>query len=315
LRGLVRRALDQDPRRRPSAHDLLEQLITGAPGSTPVRPARPALQRAAAAVRNTAAMPVTPVDPGVPVNRVPTRHALDRPRRRTLAAAAAVLIAAAGVFPVLRAATTTSATGPAGSGSQADAGTGGAGSQAGAGTGGAGSGSQADAETSRAGDRASRAGRGDRCTLDGPLDLTGSQPAAFTCPASRVPGDRDLRARLALTTPGGCAAIRIQVTDRTVYRVTVCADHATLDAEQSGHLRAIVMSALDPPANPAAWRSIEIRTSGPGIAVTLDGEAVLSRSRLTPPARGAVSLGSLPDPAHSAAAGRISYADVVIASS
>jgi serine/threonine protein kinase len=287
LRNLVRRALDEDPRRRPSAHELLDQLVrAGAPSGPLTRGTRPALQRAASAVRNTAPLIIPP-------STLAVRPARPR-RRRVLAAAAAVLMAGGAFYPVLRLVSPGDATS-----AQPDL-----------------------AGRASSDDKASRAGRADRCTLDGPLDVTpGRSPdftpgrsPDFTCPASRTGGDQVIRARLALTTASACAAIRIHVTDSGAYRISVCPDRVTLDVEQGDRARPIAMSTIDPPTGATAWHQLEIHTNGPSLTVALDGENVIDRPHLAPPTRGAVTLGSVralggpPSPAPAI------FTDVVIAS-
>jgi eukaryotic-like serine/threonine-protein kinase len=81
LRDLVARTLDKDPARRPTAFDLLDELVTAGAATTAELPGRPEPQRAARAARRTSGNPNT------------TRTS--RRRRRTTAA-----LAAAGVLAV-----------------------------------------------------------------------------------------------------------------------------------------------------------------------------------------------------------------------
>ena len=86
LRGLVARTLDKDPGRRPTAFDLLDELVAASAPTTVSLAGRPELARAAQAARRTSTAP----DAGRSSRR----------RRRTAAglAAAAVLAIAGGIL-------------------------------------------------------------------------------------------------------------------------------------------------------------------------------------------------------------------------
>jgi hypothetical protein len=190
LRGILKRALHRDPAHRPSAHEVLEWLVTK--GSSPLVPSRPDLVRAAAAVRHTE--PVTPVGP---------RPAWARRRTPRLAAAAAVLlIAAAAGYPLV-------VHSPAGSAPAAAPDLG---------------------ERERTSDKASRAQRDDRCTLTGPLDVQAGHAYAFTCPAARNAGDQSIRAKISLAARSACALISTDTYRTTVCadQVVVTRDARTV---------------------------------------------------------------------------------------
>ncbi len=281
LRGPVARALHQDPDRRPTAHELLEQLIrAGVAGDPVIRSSladRPALRRATAAVRHTVAL------------RTTVRRPVRPWRRTVLQVTAAALGAGLLAYPGLRQLTAPDADAPTAATTQSSLG-----------------------DRGQAGDRASRAHRTQRCTLDGPLEVTVREPNAFTCPTGAAT-DQTIRARIR-PAAGACAAVRTHVLADRAYRITVCPDHVTLDAEGGDRPRRLAYAALDPPS-PAAdgWHQLDVITPGPGLTVSVDGEPVIVRTRLTPQLpRGAVVLGAVAGGPHPA--GTVAFAAVTVVS-
>ena len=252
LRGLVARALHEDPRHRPSAHELLEQLLrAGAAGDPMIRAGlaeRPDLKRATAAVRHTESIDTAALSaPQAPQGR--------SPRRGIVAVAAAALIAGFGAYPAVQALVP---------------GTGAAASP----------GAQSIPDARDAEDPASRATRAEGCTRVGPVDVTRLSPRPFLCPAPHRPAGQVIRARIRLGTPDACAAVWTHVTAGTdSYRTTVCARTVAVDLDGDGGTRPVASVRLDRPVT-AAWHELEIRTPGQGIVVTLDGETTVERPRL-----------------------------------
>ncbi|WP_328477141.1 protein kinase [Actinoplanes sp. NBC_00393] len=326
LRDLVELTLRPDPATRPTAHELLERLLrAGAAGNSQVRAGlaqRPELRRAAAAVRNTVRMVVprrAPADaprpssgrpgsaPGQP-GRAP-RPSADRPgsalghsgralrfsagrssagrsgsagsagrtlRRLGAGILAGVVALGCGVglavaLPPERRAGGPDVAAPASSLSLGDRG-------------------------QRASEQASRDEERPRCAPPGPVVLRPEAPAARACPAARNDGDWSVAARVALLTADACAIVRVRA-DTGAFRVTLCADRAVLEAETGRLVRMLAFQSL-PPADPAAWRRVEVRADGTDLLVRLDERTVLTApGATTPQTRGAVVFGMTPDSA------------------
>jgi hypothetical protein len=266
LRTLVTRALNEDPRHRPTAHELLELLLTaGTAGNSHIRAGlhrRPELQRAAGAVRRTVRLAVT-AEHG---NRTPARSGLatlvQQPlhgRRWLSPSAAAVVTAIAlaagfGLFPLAHRAITSNIDVANSPSREPDI----------------------DTRVEASSDPASRGGSRAGCTLDGPLEVTPQTPKAFTCPASNTPTHQAIDAQVKLGTRDACAAIWTHVVNGKGYRITVCTEHLSLDIDNNGHARTIAFAELDPPADPAIWHRVQVLTPGTGISVDIDGERAVT---------------------------------------
>ncbi|MEV6487115.1 protein kinase [Actinoplanes sp. NPDC051633] len=276
LRQLVSRALDPDPARRPSAHELLEALLrAGAAGNPSVRASleqHPDLRRAAAAVRRTVLQPAPPARGAARAKsntlkshaQLHTAHWL--PRTSVLAVAAAALAAGLAVAPI------TDRISPPGPAQQnwPDAG---------------------QQRQSTDDDRASRAGSRTGCTLDGPIEATTREPRPYTCPATRTAGEQSIRTDIILSNTDTCAVVWSHVTGPARYQTTACTGYIALELF-SGHHRRLGHFPLATPISAGRWHTLEILiTPDTGISVTIDGHPAVTNHSAPLLARGAVTLG------------------------
>ena len=307
LLDLVARALNEDPHQRPTAHELLEQLLkAGAAGNSQIRAGlnhRPDLQRAAAAVRRTVHLDVavehrsqTPARSGLATLVQQAPHATRRLPPSAVAAVTALALAAGlSIYPLAQHAITKNTNTSTSISRQPDI----------------------EDRIKASNDPASRGGSRDTCTLDGPLDVTPQTPKAFTCPTSSAPTHQVIDARVKLGTQDACAAIWTHVVKDNGYRITVCSEHVSLDIDDNGLVRTVAFAELDPPAVPAIWHHLQILTPGTGISVDIDGDRVIVRSRTLPAlTRGTVILGIVPHPnrAERFRSTRVTFAGVTVTS-
>lgn len=285
LRDLVAGALHPDPRRRPDAHQLLERLLkAGAEGNPVIRASldgSPDLQRAAAAVRHTVALPAFTAKPAArtvaqwltTVTQKLLASARRLPPTAVAGIAVAAMIAGFAAYPAAgRLASHHGSARPTPDGT-------------------------ALADRDDAADKASRASRQARCTLDGPLEVTPRHPQPFRCPARRGRAEQTIHAQVQLVSAHACAAIWTDITDEVAYRITVCRDRIALDRDDHGRRRPVASTMTDDPFDPAAWHDVEVQTPGRGITVLVDHEQVITKSRTAIPAgQPAVTLGLTAEP-------------------
>ncbi|MBM2615064.1 serine/threonine protein kinase [Actinoplanes sp. LDG1-06] len=287
LRGLVARALEADPAHRPTAHQLLEELLSA--GDASVRTSlrtQPDVRRAAAAVRRTEAF-VPVAETGLATLEQPLRAGRRRlPSRSVMTVAAAALAAGFLAYPatshvVDRSATpAASPTGvlPAVIGRAAD-------------------------------DKASRAERKDLCALGGPLEATPRDPHAYECPAVVAAGDQVINAEFTLAATPACAAVWTHVTGTGSHRVAACPDRLTIVQERGRRLRTVATWPLDHRLLPGDPHHLLIATVGARLTVSLDDRSLLT-TRIPPPegSPGAVVFGAVGD-----TGGAVTFRDVSVA--
>lgn len=273
LRALVAKTLAPEPLERPHAHELLEQLLkAGADGDAVIRASldnSPDLKRAAAAV-----WPTAPFEPAAarrlasPANLWRT-YARRRPAKAAAVVAIAALLAGFGAYPATNRLVLDRENNPQPSIAQPDI-------------------SDRDGADD---EKASRANRRERCTLDGPLEVTTHNAKPYTCPEAKSAGQQTIRTRVKVSTPDACAAVWAHVSGDDAYRIAVCENQLALDRVRQGQTQRIEAIPIDPPADDG-WRQLEIVTPDQGVVVTLDNEQVISQTRLAwQPRRGAVVLG------------------------
>ncbi|MCO8275857.1 serine/threonine protein kinase [Actinoplanes sp. TRM 88003] len=265
LRGLVARALQEDPDLRPTAHELLDELIqAGAAGDQVIRASlqtHPGLRRAASAVQRTAPQPgrETPAT----LEQPPASWLRWLPPRIVAAVAAVALAAGFGAYPA------TSRLLDAGPGPVA--------------------GAVSDSPVDRRTDKPSRAERPTRCTLEGPLRADSSEPRAFTCPPAAAGADQTISASIALGRPQSCAAIWTHANATGSYRIVVCAGQVSIDCAYRNKTSSLATA----PVLTGLRHRVEIVSSGPAMTVLVDDKPVISRPGLEPRLRpGAVTLGT-----------------------
>ncbi|GLY94449.1 hypothetical protein Acsp02_17050 [Actinoplanes sp. NBRC 103695] len=307
LRDLVTRALHIDPAQRPSAHELLELLLTtDTAAHAPIRAElarRPELRKAASAVRHTVAIDTTEQTRGPRIHhslRTLVSHRDHHARRspmRTIAVAAALVVAAGlAAYSVAH----TIDGGGTGNTPAAPA-----------------TPDVAERNLDPGKEPASRGRPRNTCILDGPLQATLRNPRAFTCPTSDTPEQQSITARISLGTPEVCAAIWTHAVNGHGHRITVCREHVSLEIENDGNSRTLAHAALDEAAEPGTWHRVDIRAADTGVNVDLDGDRVVSRAWTLPaPACGTVTLGIV-NRAHTArqsAQARVTVADIAVIS-
>jgi predicted Ser/Thr protein kinase len=286
LRDLVAAALHPDPKRRPTAQDLVEYLLkAGAAGNTAIRAGldrQPELRRAASAVRHTLHGPQpTGLTNGARLYRrvrtlVDHRHwTARRLTPSTVAAITAIALAMAiAIYPATRR-LTIAADPPVASQHTAPA----------------------PDLTDRNGtsDRANRGSDRGNCTIE-VLDLTAADNT-FTCPATSAPPHQTFRALLRFDTPAACLAIRVHVTPTANYQITACRTHISLKFTEGRHTRPIKYHELDQRLDAGRWHQIDLKTSPRGITVDINDHQVINMPRpMSNRTRGTVAVGITPAP-------------------
>ncbi len=287
LKDLVAQTLAKEPGDRPTAHDLLEQLLTAGSYDAAVSlAAHPELRQAAEAAQNSAPY-ATGNRLGAPITTVVTR----KPGRRTpkLVAAGLVVLAAAGAGAgVLLANHDSSAragapvAGPSPSATS----------------------SSPAVQGPRIYDRLDRPGlwsttfvEAGRCQFaNGALVVSPSETAAFQCPgpSDTFSGDQSITVDVQLQTPSGCATVWFRYVKQSGYRVAVCATEVAVAIDDVDDLHPLTKAAVST-FTVGSKHALGIAIRHDVAAVTVDGKQVTSAPVNDPslPA-GKVVLGATP---------------------
>jgi hypothetical protein len=302
LRDVVARTLAKDPQERPSAHELLDMLLTAGHGASPIAvdlAQRPELQRAAQAARRAGRHSVDTRQQGT--RRWRTRQTETRGdhtvhlsagpgrerRRRTVAVVLGVLLVAVGAAAapsVGRLLASPDAPGAAAFPAPASTPP----TRTPAVTTAPPPSSVAPTPRPVRGttivDRLDRPGRWsvDRddptasCTFDGHLVVRTSDAATMRCPGPRdsFAGDQSVAVDLMLDTQGTCAVTWLRFTDAGGYRVSVCVDAVSFAVEDGDGGVDVIGAVASTAFQPGVKHRLGIDVRGAKATITVDGARI-----------------------------------------
>jgi len=308
LRDLVARALDKNPARRPTAHELVDILLNaGCGGNRAVRAGldrRTEVRQAAEAMRRKASYrgrhgaatnPSANVASAV-VDAVRGRRSWTR--RRTVALVVLLAVFGGLVNPQFSTLTGSLLDRSPGSSSQATD----------------------DAVLIDLFDRSHewKASRNDtrgNCTVGGSLTVTRKPSNTVQCAGpSKIYSDVSIEVLVKLNTTKVCAAIWTRFIVDTGHRVTLCADSVGISTDYNGDIRQLTAAALNTVPR-QHWRHTKIQLYGSTVVITIDGEQKINASLPAPkPAAGKVMLGLVNDDRVNGAIaeGQVAFADLEV---